>query len=151
MDFHLDRLLNFPNVTIERCTETENEVHLALRWLNESVPCPFCGCETGKINQHRPLQVRDLSILGKFTVLTLERRQFKCERCQKYFTEAMDFIDCDRHSTQRYQEHIYQRVKAANITQVARDENLTYDRIKSIFDQQFKKTNNESAAQTTQH
>ncbi|ASC70523.1 hypothetical protein XM38_014620 [Halomicronema hongdechloris C2206] len=101
MDFHLERLLNFPNVTIERCTETDNEVHLGLRWLNQSVPCQFCGCETDKVNQHRPLQVRDLSILGKFTVLTIERRQFKCENCQKYFTEAIDFIDFDRHSTER--------------------------------------------------
>jgi hypothetical protein len=76
MDFHLERLLNFPNITIEKCTETESEVHLELRWLNQSIPCKFCGCQTDNINQRRPLKARDLSILGKFTVLTVERRQF---------------------------------------------------------------------------
>lgn len=146
MDFHLDRLLNFPNITIERCTETETEVHLALGWLNPSVPCQFCAYETDKVNQRRPLQIRDLSILGKFTILTIERRQFKCENCQKYFTEPIDFIDFDRHSTERYQLQIYNRVKVANMTQVARDEDLTYDRVKSIFDRQYKKTVSLSAS-----
>lgn len=151
MDFYLDRLLNLPNITIEKCSETETEVHLDLKWLNQSSPCQLCGCESDRVNQYRPLQVRDLSILGKFTVLTIERRQFKCENCRKFFTEAIDFIDFDRHSTQRYQTYLYGRVKAANMTQVARDENLTYDRVKSIFDQQLKKTRCQSSQQTTQY
>jgi transposase len=145
MDFHLERLLNFPNITIEKCTETESEVHLELRWLNQSIPCKFCGCQTDNINQRRPLKARDLSILGKFTVLTVERRQFRCDSCQKYFTEPIDFIDFDRHSTGRYQKYIYDHVKISNLTQVAREEHLTYDRVKSMFEQQYKKTVHSSA------
>ena len=133
-------MLNCPTVTIEKCTETEHEVPLGLGWLNPSTPCQFCGGQTNKIHQRRPLHVRDLSILGKLTVLTIERRQFSCKSCQKYFTESIDFIDFDCHSTHRYQRYVYNRVKVANVTQVARDEKLTYDRVKSIFDQQFKKT-----------
>jgi transposase len=140
MDFHLDRLLDFPNMSIEKYTQTESEVHLSLRGLKQSVVCTLCGCETDRVNQHRPVEVRDLPILGKDTILTITRRQFKCEVCQKYFTEPMDFVDFERHSTQRYQMYIYNRVKVETVTQVARDEHLTYDRVKSIFDKQFKKT-----------
>lgn len=139
MDFHLDQLLNFPNTTIEKCIDKGDEVHLKIEFTNDSVPCIFCDHEIDQINQSRPLSVRDLPIFGKITILQINRRQFKCEHCQKYFTESIDFIDFDRHSTIRYQEYIYNRVKTSNITQVARDENLTYDRIKSIFDVQFER------------
>ena len=139
MDFHLDRLLNFPSVTIEKCVEEEDKVNLNIKFINDSVACIFCNHETDKINQIRPLSVRDLSIFGKVTILQIDRRQFKCEHCQKHFTELIEFIDFDRHSTIRYQKYIYNRVKTSNITQVARDESLTFDRIKSMFDVQFKK------------
>jgi hypothetical protein len=40
MDFHLDRLLNLPDLTIEKCLDTETEVHLNLKSLKESVNRP---------------------------------------------------------------------------------------------------------------
>ena len=139
MDFHLDRLLNLPALTIEKCLDTETEVHLTLKSLKESVNCPCCGVETDSINQERPLRVRDVSIFGKFTYLYFKRRQFYCENCQKYGTEPLDYIDFKRQTTRRYQEYIYKRVKVSTVSEVAREEGLTYDRVKSMFENQFLK------------
>jgi transposase len=139
MDFHLDRLLNLPDLRIEKCLDTESEVHLTVKSWKESENCPCCGLETDRINQERPLRVRDVSIFGKFTYLYFKRRQFYCENCQKYWTEPLEYIDFKRQTTQRYQEYIYKRVKVSTVSEVAREEELTYDRVQSIFENQFLK------------
>jgi len=142
MDFALDRLLNFPNFTVEKCHIDEHKINLIIGFINEIAICPFCNHNTDKIHQERSLSVRDLPILGKSTVLEINRRQYYCQNCQRYFTESLDFIDFDRHSTNRYKQYIYERVKSSNITQITREENLSYDRVKSIFESQFSKKKN---------
>lgn len=139
MDFALDRLLNFPNITVEKYRIEEDKINLNIGFINEIVICPCCTQTTDEIHQKRKLSVRDLPILGKSTVLEIDRRQYYCQNCQKYFTESLDFIDFDRHSTNRYKQYIYERVKTSNITQITREENLSYDRVKSIFESQFLK------------
>lgn len=139
MDFYLNGLLNFPNITIEKCINREDKIELTLGFLNDSINCEKCGTKIDEINQERPISIRDLSVFGKPVFLDLNRRQFYCKSCQKYTTEKLNYIDFDRHTTLRYQEYIYERVKVSNITQVAREENLTYDRVHSIFMKVYEK------------
>lgn len=126
-------------MTVERYEIDEQTINFSIGFINDYSACPHCQQKTDEINQKRLLSVRDLPILGKATILEIERRQYYCKNCNKYFTEPIDFIDFDRHSTQRYKQYIYERVKKADITQVAREESLTYDKVKSIFENQFSK------------
>jgi len=114
-------------------------VTLMISFQNDVMACPDCEYETNHINQRRDLKVRDLSILGKQTILHLERRQYYCQDCKRYFTEEIESMDFDRHSTNRYQEYIYECVKKSTVSQIAKEEDLTYDRVKSIFENQFSK------------
>lgn len=116
MDFALDRLLNFPNITVETYRIEEDKINLNIGFINETAACPFCKQHTDEIHQKRHLNVRDLPILGKSTILEIDRRQYYCQNCQKYFTESLDFIDFDRHSTNRYKQCIYERVKNAFVS-----------------------------------
>lgn len=43
-------------------------------------------------------------------------------------------MDWKRHHTQRYEEHIYQRIKVSSIEQVSREEGLGVEEIKGMFD-----------------
>jgi transposase len=137
MDFHLDTLLNFPNVTVESCTQQSNEVYLKLRLLNEESSCPPCEKLSSEIHQDRPILMRDLSIFGQATYLKVPRRQFYCQDCQRYFTELLLFSDEGRQYTRRYEEHIYQQVQLSSIEQVSRVEGLSFDRIQGIFKHQY--------------
>ena len=40
-----------------------------------------------------------------------------------------------RRHTQRYEKNIYERVKQSSMEQIGREEELSYDEIKGIFDQ----------------
>jgi transposase len=137
MDFHLDTLLNFPNVTVESCTQQFSAVYLKLRLLHEESSCPHCEQLSSEVHQDRPILIRDLSIFGQATYLKVPRRQFYCHDCQRYFTELLSFAAEGRHYTRRYEEHIYQQVQLSSIEQVSRVEGLSFDRIQGIFKHQY--------------
>lgn len=144
MDWHLDSLLNLPNVTVATCTQEAEQVFLELALLNEAAPCPHCQTCSDKIHQNRPVFVRDLAIFGRPVYLHVPRRQFYCRQCQRYFTESLEFVDWERRYTQRYEEYIYQRVQASNIEQVRREEGLSWDQVNGIFDYKFNLKKNEN-------
>ncbi|UIE36204.1 transposase family protein [Leptodesmis sichuanensis] len=137
MDIHLDRLLNFPHVTVESCIQKDNEVYLKLRLLNQESSCPHCKKLSSELHQNRPILIRDLSIFGQVTYLKIPRRQFYCRDCQRYFTESLTFMDAGRQYTRRYEEHIYQQVQLSSMEQVGRVEGLSFERIEGIFKHQY--------------
>lgn len=134
MDFNLDKLLNFPNATVDSCSIIDEVSYFQIRWLNEKIECPICGEKTTKLHQEHKSLIRDLSVFGREVYLKITHRRFYCHSCQHYVSEQLDFIDWRRHQTRRYQEYIYERVKVTNVLQVSREENLTENQVQSIFD-----------------
>ncbi len=134
MSFHLDYLLDLTGITVETCSYVENHVCLQLRILSEGITCLHCGHYTEEMHQNRPILVRDLPTFGRAVYLQVPRRQFYCPNCQHYVTETLEFIDWKRRHTRRYEENIYQRVQSSSIEQVSREEQLSVEEIKGIFD-----------------
>ena len=139
MSFHLDYLLALPGVRVETCTQVEGKIFLGLSILSEGIVCHHCKHYTEKLHQNRPILVRDLSVFGRPMYLKIQRRQFYCHSCQRYPTERIDFLDIKRRHTQRYEQNIYERVKQSSMEQIGREEGLSYDEIKGIFEQVNKK------------
>ncbi|WP_445251328.1 helix-turn-helix domain-containing protein [Microcoleus sp. herbarium5] len=63
----------------------------------------------------------------------MRRRQFYCTNCQRYVTEQLKFVDKKRRHTQRYEQNIDARVQQSSISQIRREEGLSYDEVKGIF------------------
>ena len=133
MDFHLDRLLNLPDVTVFTCYQKEGFNILELKMLDAKIPCKYCQLKTEDIHQNRPILVRDLSICGQPTYLKVPRRQIYCQQCQKYSTESLRFLESGKKYTKRYGNYIYERVKELTVEQVSRNEQLTVEQVKNIF------------------
>ncbi len=144
MSFHLDYLLDLPGVRVETCTQVEGKISLGLSILSEGMVCHHCKNYTEKLHQNRPILVRDLPVFGRPVYLKVPRRQFYCPNCQRYPTEKIDFLDVKRRHTQRYEQNIYERVQQSNMEQIGREEGLSYDEIKGIFDQVSKLKKNRS-------
>jgi transposase len=136
MDFHLDGLLNLPDITIERCIKNDTKTILKVNFLTAYATCPHCQKSTDELHQIRPILIRDLSISGQLIELEIPRRQYYCKNCQKYFTEQLCFVDVGRRYTQRYEEYIYHRVQVTTVEQVKREEELSWDQIQGIFNHQ---------------
>jgi transposase len=134
MSFHLDYLLNLPGVRVETCTEVEGTMTLRLDILADGMSCPHCEKYTEELHQTRVILVRDLPSFGRVVYLQVPRRQFYCGECQRYSTERLGFFDWKRRHTRRYEANIYDRVQQSSLEQIGREEALSYDEIKSIFD-----------------
>lgn len=149
MSFHLDYLLDLPGVRVETCIEVEGTISLRLGILANGMSCPHCEKYTEELHQNRPIIVRDLPTFGRAVYLQVPRRQFYCCECQRYSTERLEFCDWKRRHTQRYETNIYERIQQSNMEQIGREEGLSYDEVKSIFDHVYQWKKNEMGVEQT--
>ena len=124
MDFHLDNLLNLPNVVGDGYTSTLDAIVVKLQLVNAGINCPNCNEYISQVHQIRSVLVRDLSILGRIVYLKVPRRQFYCSTCKKSPTEPLTWVNKKQRQTNRYQEYIYERVKELTVKQVSENEKM---------------------------
>ena len=113
MDFHLDTLLNLPNVVADSYSSTLDAIVVKLQLVNAGINCPNCSEYISQIHQTRSVLVRDLSIFGRVVYLKVPRRQFYCSTRRKSPTEPLLLTNRKQRQTNRYQEYIYERVSVA--------------------------------------
>ncbi|MFN5515320.1 MAG: transposase family protein [Cyanobacteriota bacterium] len=135
-----DTLIDAPGWEIWTTCVEANNVILRLLEVEEQTPCPFCGSDETRLHKKKVLKVRDLPILGKNTILELDRSQHYCKHCNKYFTRPSEKIDFPRNLTERFKDHIIKRLKNSTIDRVAEEENLTPDQVRGILESRPKET-----------
>lgn len=65
-------------------------------------------------------------------ILRVNRRQFKCEQCQKPFSENLDFVENKKKFTKRYAQSITEQVIHSDINNVAKNNRLTTEQVESM-------------------
>ena len=133
MDFHLDNLLNLPNVVGDGCASTLDAIVVKLQLVNAGINCPNCNEYICRVHQTRPVLVRDLSVFGQVVYLKVPRRQFYCSNCKTSPTELLSWVNKKQRQTNRYQEYIYEKVKELTVKQVSENERMSEDAVQDIF------------------
>ena len=149
MDFHLDTLLNLPNVVADSYSSTLDAIVVKLQLVNAGINCPNCSEYISQVHQTRSVLVRDLSIFGRVVYLKVPRRllgethaeetsarfhpQFYCSTCKKSPTEPLLWVNRKQRQTNRYQQYIYERVKELTVKQVSENEKMSEDAVQDIF------------------
>ncbi len=134
MNSSISQLLNLPGATVQGYTEVEGFICIYLEVTASGAYCTHCRKCSEEFHQDRPILIRDLPAFGQEILLKVPRRQFYCHACQRYFTEQLEFINFNRHHTKRYEENIFQRICSSTIEQISREEHLSVDEIRGIFD-----------------
>lgn len=101
-----DTLIDAPGWEVWTTHVEDNNVIFRLLEVEEKTVCPFCGSEHTNLHKKKVLKVRDLPMLGKNTILELDRSQHCCKHCHKYFTRPSEKIDFLRSLTERFKDHI---------------------------------------------
>ena len=150
MDFHLDSLLNLPNIVADNYSSTLDAIVVKLQLVNAGINCPNCNEYISHVHQTRPVLVRDLSVFGQVVYLKVPRRQFYCFSCKTSPTEILSWLNKKQRQTNRYQEYIYEKVKELTVKQVSvagdpqrsENEKMSEDAVQDIFHKvaQFKKS-----------
>ncbi|MFN7864937.1 MAG: transposase, partial [bacterium] len=101
---------------------------------NQKAICPRCGLESDKLHQNHRHLVKDLPISGQPVYLQVNRRQFKCDNCQKPFSEELDFVSKKRTYTKRLAENILEQLKSGDILNISRRNNVTEEEIQRMVE-----------------
>lgn len=98
--------------------------------------CPDCGKITRSIHQNHWRMIHDLPWSKKTVILKINRRQFKCHKCKKVFSEKLDFVAQSKGYTKRLATDIVQQVLNSNIRSVTERNDLSDEEVKSMLKKQ---------------
>ncbi|MEH2168210.1 MAG: ISL3 family transposase [Nostoc sp.] len=95
--------------------------------------CPNCGTKSHKLHQNHRHIIKDLPFGEKPVFLEINRRQFKCEKCKKPFSEDLDFVKKKRNYTKRLAHKIIQEVLENDIHSTASKGIVTTEEIERML------------------
>lgn len=137
MKFPVEQILNLPDMKVLDFQEIEGEEIIITieKGVNYSA-CPYCGKITHSIHQNHWRMIHDLPWSKKPVLLKINRRQFKCHKCKKVFSEELDFVDKSKGYTKRLAIDIVQQVLNSNIRSVAERNGLSDEEVESMLKKQ---------------
>jgi transposase len=131
----LDKFLNLEGTSIQGYRHLENVgIVFRIESKKKKAICPRCGLESDKLHQNHRHLVKDLPLSGQPVYLQVNRRQFKCDNCQKPFSEELDFVASKRTYTKRLAENILEQLKEGDILNVSRRNDVTEEEIQRMLE-----------------
>ena len=130
----LTELLNLEGIKVISQHQPEGiGIILQLEPIGKESVCPRCQRKSQRVHQNHRYLVKDLPWGEKPVFLEINRRQFKCEKCRKPFSEELDFIKRRRTYTKRLASLILQEVLENDIHSVAKRSVVTTEEIERML------------------
>ena len=130
----LTELLNIEGIKVISQRQHEGiGIILQLEPIEKESVCPRCRTKSHRVHQNHRYIVKDLPWGEKPVFLEINRRQFKCEKCRKPFSEDLDFIRRRRTYTKRLATQIIQEVLENDIHSVAKKRVVTTEEIERML------------------
>jgi transposase len=130
----LTELLNLEGVKVSSHRQYEGiGIILQIEAIDKESVCDRCGSNSNKLHQNRWHIIKDLSWGEKAVFLEINRRQFKCEKCRKPFSEQMDFVKERRNYPKRLAKKTIEEVLADDISSVAKKGIVTTEEIERML------------------
>lgn len=130
----LDKFLNLEGVVINGYRHLENiGIVFEIESKSKKAICPSCGRMSDKLHQNHRYLVKDLPMSGQEVYLKINRRQFKCDNCQKAFSEKLDFVANKRTYTKRLALNILGQLKEGDILNTSKRNGVTEEEIQRML------------------
>ena len=95
--------------------------------------CPRCGSKSSKLHQNHRHIIKDLPWGDREVFLEINKRQFKCEKCEKPFSEEIEFVRARRTYTRRLAVKTIEEVLRDDISSVAAKGTVTTEEIERML------------------
>nr|WP_081594698.1 transposase [Allocoleopsis franciscana] len=117
----LTELLNIKGIKVISHRQHEGiGIIVQVELIGKESNCPRCGAKSRRLHQNHRHIVKDLPWGEMPVFLEINRRQFKCEKCEKPFSEQLEFVSSRRTYTKRLANQIIQDVLENDIHSVAK-------------------------------
>jgi transposase len=108
----------------------ELEVELAVR----AGCCRFCGRGSVTVKDRDVVRVRDLPIAGRLTYLSWRKRRYRCDGCERTFTETHPQLPSRQRVSARFRARLFERCRGGGAhAEVAREEQTTRYQVQRAF------------------
>jgi len=116
---------------IRRNKVTEIEIELERKVQH----CPCCGTATRTIHDYRWQKIKDVPSFGKYVIINLHKRRYRCPHCGKRFIEHVDFLPSYHRMTNRLATYVLAELaNECSFTSVSKRVNLSVSTVIRIFD-----------------
>jgi transposase len=112
---------------------TESELLIELENKVKTSTCPHCHKITDKVHQSHRYRVRDISLSSYDVFLLVNRRQFRCKKCHKVFSEDLSFVKKRRTYTRRLAEKVVKEVLETDVINAGERNRMTPAEIDTIL------------------
>ncbi len=130
----LTEILNIEGIKVISQRQHEGiGIILKVESIGKESLCPRCGTKSHRVHQNHRYIVKDLPWGENPVFLEINRRQFKCEKCRKPFSEDLDLIRRRRNYTKRLAAQIIQEVLEDDIHSVAKKRIVTTEEIERML------------------
>lgn len=117
----LTELLNIEGIKVISHRQHEGiGMILQVEPIRKESSCPRCGAKSHRLHQNHRYIIKDLPWGETQVLLEINKRQFKCERCEKPFSEELEFVSSRRTYTKRLARQIIKEVLENDIHSVAK-------------------------------
>lgn len=115
---------------------TDDEIVIEIENKQKEGKCPHCENTTDKIHQNHWYTVRDIPLSDYQVLLKVNRRQLRCTKCQKVFSEELSFIKTRRTYTKRLAMKVIKEVLETNVESAARRNRMTASEVETLLKEQ---------------
>lgn len=130
----LTELLNISGVKVVNYTEIHpGELMITIEAEKNEAICPRCNQKSRRLHQNHTYLIKDLPWGEKKVFLQINRRQFKCDRCGKPFSEKLSYVESRRKYTKRFGEQVVLEVLNGDILNVATRYNLKESEVQQML------------------
>lgn len=106
---------------------------LQIESINTESICPRCGIKSHRLHQNHRYIIKDLPLGEQQVFLEINKRQFKCDKCKKPFSEELEFVDSRRKYTKRLANKTIKEVLDSDIHSVAKRGSVTTEEIERML------------------
>ncbi len=137
----LTQLLNLEKVKVISHRQYQGVgIILQIESINTESICPRCGIKSHRLHQNHRYIIKDLPLGEQQVFLEINKRQFKCDKCKKPFSEDLDFVDSRRKYTKRLASQTIKKVLDSDIHSVAKKGGVTTEEIERMLKDAYKKS-----------
>lgn len=130
----ITKIINFPGFKATNYHFiTENELLIELENQENIATCPNCGQSTNKVHQSHRHRVRDIPVSTFNVFLNVNRRQFRCQNCQKVFSEELNLVKKRRTYTKRLAEKVVQEVLETDVSNAGKRNRMSPAEIETLL------------------
>jgi transposase len=130
----LTEVLNLEGVKVSEKHQHEGiGIILKIESIAKESTCNICGKKSDRLHQNHQQIIKDLDWGEQAIFLEINRRQFKCKKCKKPFSEELEFIKERRRYTKRLANKTIEEVLADDIKSVARKGRVTEKEIERML------------------